>query len=335
MLRGGIVGLGRLGQRYVRLLRQDARTEIGGIFDLDAALTERIARENDVRACASLDELIDECRLDFLYVGTPDFAHVEPTLQAVGAGLDVLVEKPLCTSFSDARRIQEAVHKAGVRCVTAFSNRYNGPYVAAKQAILRGEIGTVRTFNGRLNDTVFVPTEMLSWAASSTPGWFLMSHVTDVAQWLSGQLPVEVFGSEVRGHLRQLGVDTIDSLHANVVYADGRHGIFESQRILPTGLTQVFDTKLDALGTAGSIHLGTHCHSLRVVTDRTRNPGTYDIEINRRLLGQTAFLFQAFVDAIAADRPADISIEEGVENVRLIEAVHRAAETRTPVRLER
>lgn len=84
-------------------------------------------------------------------------------------------------------------------------------------------------------------------------------------------------------------MDTIDSLHANLVYTDGGHGFFESHWILPTGLTQVFGMKLDIVGTTGSIHLDTHYQALRVVTDRTRHPGTYHIEVNGRLLGQTAF----------------------------------------------
>jgi predicted dehydrogenase len=334
MLRGGIVGLGRLGQQYVRLLQQDERTTVGGVYDLDAALTERIGREHGLHACRSLDELIDERQLDFLYVGTPDFAHVEATLRAVEAGLDVLVDKPLTTNLSDALKIRDAVNKAGVRCVTAFSNRYNPPFVAAKTAIDRGDIGAVRIFNGRLNDAIWVPTDMLSWAASSTPGWFLMSHVADVAQWLSGQRPVEVYGSQVVGRLKELGVDTIDSLHGSVTYDDGGHGFFESQWILPNGLTQAFDMKLDIVGTEGSVHIDSHYQSVQVVTDRPRNPGAFDIEINGRLLGQTAFLFQAFIDAIVADRGADISIDEGVENVRLIEAVHESAKERTPKRLE-
>lgn len=127
-------------------------------------------------------------------MGTPDPTHVEPSQKAVEAGLDALEDEPPCTSDTDALSIRAAVAKADVRCVTAFSNRHNPPYVAARQAIVRGEIGTVRIFNGRLNDAVLVPTEMLTWAAKSTPGWFLISHVTDVAQWL--------FGSAAGGGLR-------------------------------------------------------------------------------------------------------------------------------------
>jgi predicted dehydrogenase len=333
MLRGGIVGLGRLGQRYVRLMMQDSRTTVGGVFDIDAALTERIGRESGVRACRTLDELVDECDLDFLYVGTPDFAHAEPALRGATAGLDLIVDKPLATTVAEALRIRDAVLGAGVRCVTAFTNRYNPPFVAAKQIIARGEIGTVRVFNGRLNDAIFVPMEMLKWSAKSSPGWFLMSHIADVAQWLSGQKPVEVFGSRVEGHLKALGFDTIDSLHGNVVYDDGGHGMFESQWILPNGLTQPFDMKLDVVGTSGSIHLDTHYQAMQLVTDRTRNPGTYDLELNGRLLGQTSFLYQAFVDALADDREADISVDEGVENVRLVAAVHESAGSRAPIRL--
>ena len=86
-----------------------------------------------------------------------------------------------------------AVRRAGVLCQVAFENRWNPPYLAAKEAIERGDIGTVLSLNSRINDRIDVPLSMLSWGATSSPGWFLLSHTVDLARWLSGQEPVRVY----------------------------------------------------------------------------------------------------------------------------------------------
>ena len=64
-------------------------------------------------------------------------------------------------------------------------------------------MGCVRTYpkiqmNGRLNDTLFVPTSMLSWAARSTVGWFLLPHLVDLALRLSDKTPVHCYGVATR-----------------------------------------------------------------------------------------------------------------------------------------
>jgi len=61
-----------------------------------------------------------------------------------------------------------------------------------------------------------------------------------------------------------------------------------------------------------------------IVTDRTRNPGSYDIEVNGRLLGQATFLFKAFVDALVAARAVGCRTERGVGGAKGIFAVHVA-----------
>lgn len=333
MLKGGVVGLGNLGTRYLKLISQDPRTEVGGVFDADADTTRRVASEHDVAGYASADELFTAGNLDFVYIGTPDFAHKDLVIGAARAGLDILVEKPLATSVEEAEAMLEAVRDAGVKAQIAFTNRYNQPFIAAKQAIEEGELGEILSVNTRLNDSIFVPTEMLSWAGQSSPAWFLMSHTADIASWLGKKEAASVYATGVKKVLVSKGIDTFDSLQACITYTDGTQGMFESSWVLPIGLPIVFDFRFEIVGTQGSISINTHDQMLHIITDAYRHQGTLDMDVNGRLLGQTAFNYQAFIDALSEGRKPSPSLEEGVENVRVLEAVHRSAESGEVIRL--
>src|SRR5207244_3684269 len=159
--------------------------------------------------------------------------HREAVEAAAERGLAILVEKPLATTLEDAAAMAAAVRQAGVLCQVAFENRWNPPYVAAKEAIERGDVGTVLSLNSRINDRIDVPLGMLSWSARSSPGWFLLSHTVDMARWLSGREPTRVYAQGQKRVLSGKGLDTYDTLQAIVTFDGGLSAVFEASWILP------------------------------------------------------------------------------------------------------
>ncbi|MCQ6307694.1 gfo/Idh/MocA family oxidoreductase, partial [Bacillus cereus] len=67
-----------------------------------------------------------------------------------------------------------------------------------------------------LSHTLFVPTTMLSWSGSSSPIWFLMPHVLDLAFWLAEAEPVSGYARGRRGVLAARGIDTWDLVHTSI-----------------------------------------------------------------------------------------------------------------------
>lgn len=122
--------------------------------------------------------------IDAVAVVTPDFAHCGPIVAAARAGKHVIVEKPLATTEVDVREIAEAVRKAGITLMVDFHNRWSPPVVLTRDNIEKGDLGKIISAYVRLNDTVQVPTRLLSWAAKSSVLWFLGSHTVDMLHYL-------------------------------------------------------------------------------------------------------------------------------------------------------
>jgi predicted dehydrogenase len=233
----------------------------------------------------------------------------------------------MATSYEEALEMAEAVKKSGVKLQVAFSNRFNQPFIQVKNAVDSGEVGEILSINTKLNDTIYVPTKMLSWASRSTPAWFLMSHTMDMASWLKGKRAKTIYATGVKQHLVKMGIDTYDALQALVTYEDGTQAFFESQWVSPEGAPMIFGFKFDLVGTKGSISVDTQDQMFHITKDSLKYRGTMDMRVNGRLLGQTAFTYQAFIDALEKGIQPSPSIEDGLENVKMLVAVHESAAT--------
>jgi predicted dehydrogenase len=327
MLRAGVVGLGLLGQKYLRLMANDPRIRIVGVCDIDKQKVKQVCQQYQVQGFTELSEFLD-LDMDFVYIATPDFAHTEPAVRAAERGFNLLIEKPLATSTAEAEQIVQAVRKSGVKAKVSFCNRWNPPFVAAKKAVEEGEIGEVISIYARLNDTIFVPTKMLKWASQTSPGWFLMSHTFDLARWFIGSEAVEVFGIGQKKVLKQeYQIDTYDNLYAVVRFENGAIAVLESGWILPESFPFIIDFKFQIIGTKGCIHINTHDQMVHLAGTKYQHLGTIDIDVNRKPRGQLAFSFEEFIDALLENREPEATVEDGLANTRVLEAVHIAADS--------
>ena len=327
-IKGSVVGLGNLGQKYIALIEQDPRTELTGVFDIDKSKVMNTAQKHHVRGFTELNEFLN-LDVDFVYIATPDFAHADIAIEAAKRGFNLLIEKPLATTVQEAEEIVKAVRTYGVKAKVSFCNRWNPPFVAAKQAIENGEIGDVISIYARLNDTIFVPTKMLSWASKSSPGWFLMSHTLDLARYFIHSDAVKVFGIGQKNVLRNnYQIDTYDNLYGVVQFENGAIAILESGWVLPETFPMIIDFKFQIIGTKGCIHIDTHDQMLHMATGRGyHHLPTMDLEINRRAKGQLAFNFEDFIDTLEAkNREPSSTVEDGLANTRILEAIHKAAD---------
>src|SRR5690606_37355041 len=121
----GIVGAGIRGQLFASALQQLPDCRVVAIADPSATARAALADRVGAAAYADHRELLDRHKLTGLVVATPDFAHRDAVIDAAGAGVHLLVEKPLATNLTDAREINAAVDRAGVRAMVAFENRWN------------------------------------------------------------------------------------------------------------------------------------------------------------------------------------------------------------------
>lgn len=102
-LRCGVIGVGFLGQHHARIYSELEHTQLVGVFDSNAERAREIADKYSCKAFDSIEELASQT--DALSVVVPTDKHTQVAVPLLEKGCHLLIEKPICTSLEDARKI--------------------------------------------------------------------------------------------------------------------------------------------------------------------------------------------------------------------------------------
>jgi predicted dehydrogenase len=335
MIKLGIVGLGTMGTLYARLAKQNPAVELRALCDLDAARLQTLGEQYPgVIPYGDLAQMFAGESLDAVCITTPDFAHLQPVLAAAAARCHILLEKPLATSVAEARQMVDAIRNAGIHCQVAYTNRWTPPYVAVKDMLAQGQLGRLVSLHSRINNTRFTPTKMLSWAARSSPAWFLMTHALDLACWFTDEHVRTVYAVGTKGFLSGLGIDVYDTIQALFTFGSGIVASIESCWILPEGMPLIFDFQYEIVGTASAAFVNTHDQMIHLATqDRLVHPKTLLMDYQGQLVGHSQQMFDSFVRAVEQNHRPLVDEMDGYYNVAAISAVHESLHTGAVVQL--
>ncbi|MGE4256796.1 MAG: Gfo/Idh/MocA family protein [Xanthobacteraceae bacterium] len=149
MIRLAVLGTSEIVRRAVlRPLRQMSEFDVRVLLiGRDAERTARFAAENGVTHWStSRDKALSNAEVDAAYIALPNILHAETTANAARAGLDVLVEKPICLCARELAQVTEAAETSGSDVVEAVMVTHH-PWLAylAKLQASHGPILRTRT----------------------------------------------------------------------------------------------------------------------------------------------------------------------------------------------
>jgi len=255
-VRIGIVGGGKFGLMHLRTfcqLRAEGKVEHVALADIDEQLLEQRKREFDVVCYADHREMLEQEDPDAFSVVTPDFLHRQIALDSIAAGKHVLVEKPLDTSVQGCEEIASRGEEAGLLVQVDFHKRFDPFHVELRQAIERGEFGTVEYGYAWMEDRVEIPRDWFpGWAPRSSPAWFLGVHMIDLFRWcVGGRNGRRVWATGQKHKLRSLNIDAYDAVEAKVEFEDGISLHLDTSWILPESFESVVNQGIRIVGSDG------------------------------------------------------------------------------------
>jgi phthalate 4,5-cis-dihydrodiol dehydrogenase len=143
-LRLGVIGLGRAFSLMVPTFAHHPHVEIIAGTDLRADARERFASDFAARAHASVEALVDDPRVEAVYISTPHEFHAAQAAIAAAAGKHVLVEKPMALSLADCTAMIDAARTAGVVLMVGPSHSFDAPIARTRELIASGAFGQLR-----------------------------------------------------------------------------------------------------------------------------------------------------------------------------------------------
>lgn len=333
-LRIGVIGLGIMGEQYVRIYQAHPAARVTAICTRRRERLQDIGTRYGIAAGETdFRRLIDRDDVDAVCVATPDDAHYGPVRAAIEAGKHVLCEKPFTTSLAEADELLTLVRaRPDLKVQLAFNHRWLPSYHQGAVAIRNGDIGRPVAGYARKNDTIYVPTEMLPWAARTTPIHFLGAHDIDLMRWYMGSEPVTAYARGSRGLLASRGVDTWDVVQAMVTFESGAVATFEAAWIYPNTFPTLTDSFVEVIGTDGHLHFDRKRESIEVSTAKGFSyPKTFLLaEVFGRMRGAFVECLSDFVLAIMANTPPRVTAGDGRQVTAALDAIARSLDSGRP-----
>lgn len=175
----GVVGVGALGQHHARVYAALDGARLAGVFDVDAGRAAAVAEKHGTRAFTSVEELLGACTA--VSVAVPTVDHHAVARQALLAGVDVLVEKPITSTLEQADDLIATAAARGRVLQVGHIERFN-PVVEVLQAAATEprfiEVHRLGSFSARSLDIDVVLD--------------LMVHDLDIVLALDGTEPIQV-----------------------------------------------------------------------------------------------------------------------------------------------
>ncbi len=330
-IKTAVVGVGMFGDTHARTFFETEKAELICVCDVNEERAKEAAQKYGCEYTTDLKEIANDSSIQLVSICTPDFAHREPCLVMIEAGKDLIIEKPLATNLDDAKAITYAAKQKGIRFMTDFQNRWNPPFIQAKQAIESGSLGEVVSAYIRLSNHKMI-TQWLSWTAQSGPQWFLGPHIVDLLRWLFDQEVRKVFATGRRGILaEEKGVDTWDSIQAQLIF-DNAFATIDTSWIIPPSWPGL-DFYFDLLGSKGKIQT----EPTKAVTVSGEQFTWPFIGGRQDAYGAMFGFFREpilhFLDCILQDKPCLVAPEDGLIITQIICAIEESLRTGEPVEI--
>lgn len=321
-LRGAVLGLGMIGRHHARLLQASPDVDFAGAVDPDG---DRYGAVHDPdKVFASIEDLPE---VDFAIVAVPTEGHLDAVRKLAARGAHLLVEKPLAATTAEAQEVIDVVRAAGVRAAVGHVERFNPALLELRRRLDElGEVLLIRTervgpFPDRVKDVGVVKD--------------LGTHDLDLVRWL-GRSPVESLAAQT-GHV--MGRE-----HEDLVLVTGRlaSGVTFSCNVDWISPTKIRRTRV--LGELGMFEADTLTADLTLFRngDRATAPwlqqqrGVTEGDMTRFAIAKPEPLgseLQAVLAMARGEESAIVTIEEGLETVRVAEAVLESARSGETVRL--
>lgn len=318
-LRIGLLGCGRHGERYLRHL---ARGDVDGmrpvaLWRRDAGAGADLAERYGVEFVESPDALLDPRIVDGVLILTPPGEHAHQIAAVVRAGLPVLVEKPVIASWDQAGSLRGL---DASRVMVAQTLRFSPVLRRVRElAQVVGQVHRIRIAQ-RLE-----PSD-LAWQrdrAVAGGGSVLLTgvHLFDLLRWMMGRSPDAVLARTVSiaGHPMENLFDACFEYEDSALLASTEVSKFSRSR---AGL-------LELVGEAGELHVDYLRGSIDLVQGRERERVAEidDVPTLPIALGFFAALIRGEIES-------PISLQDGIETVRMAEACYRSHASGRRVRLD-
>jgi UDP-N-acetylglucosamine 3-dehydrogenase len=331
MLKAAVIGVGAMGRNHARVYAELNNVDLVGVADSNPILAKDVADKHQVKAFTDYQDLLDSEKPDLVSVVVPTAMHEEVGSAVLTAGADVLIEKPIASTVDEGKRLMNLAEKLKRKLMVGHIVRFNPAIRALREKMQAGELGRifqivcrrVGPFPARIRDVGVVVD--------------LAPHDIDVMRYLTGEEPDSVYAQTAR----RVHTEHEDLVFGLLQFPSGMTGALEINWLTPTKVRETL-----VLGERGMFRVDDLTQDLYFFANADMNgelwsalgtiKGVSEGEMIRYPLRRYEPLraeLEAFVEAILDDKPVPVSGKDGLEALRLAQALIQSGRSKQVVKV--
>ena len=354
-LKTALVGVGKVTDMHARALVNLKESQFTAVCGRSHEKTEKYAAKYGINAYTDVADMVSKEKIDVVIICTPHPNHREPTLAALEAGANVLIEKPMASSLEDCDAMIETSRRFGKQIGVVCQRRWYLPAMRAKEAIDAGKIG--RPVFGTVNmlgwrDKAYYDSDPWRGTWKGEGGGVLVNqapHQLDMLQWFMGEID-ECYG--VWSNLNHPYIEVEDTANAILKFKNGAVAniiVSNSQKPGIFGKVHVHGESGASVGVqtdGGAMFVAGMSSILEPpVNDLWNVPGEEqmlqqwvkeDSDFFNKLPKQMDYFHERniedYLQAILEGRPPMITAEDGRVTVEIFTAIYRSTRDGKPVK---
>lgn len=325
-IRWGIIGTARIAERLVQGIKASQNGTLLAIASRTEEKAKAFARQHSIpRAYGSYEALLKDPEIEAVYNPLPNSLHGEWTIRAAEAGKPTLCEKPMACNAAEAEQMIHATRAHHVLLMEAFMYRFHPQIIRLKEMLDRGDIGALRVIRAAFTfglydlNNVRLKKELCGGALMDVG-----CYCIHFSRYVAGSEPTEVFA------VAHIGPESgVDEMVVGTL-------------IFPEGVVAQFDCSFrsagrafcEVVGSEGKIDIpspwvpGSKPGTLTVTKGRTSETIEVGVADSYQLEAEH------FGACLIEGTPLFLPPEEGLKNMRVIDAVYRSARNGKPAAVQ-
>lgn len=320
MQRFALIGAGFIGTVHAANLAANPDVDFCFVYDVDTNRADALARTFGAAVAGSLDEIFDAGAIDAVFIASSTDTHAGHLRRAADAGVAALCEKPIHLDLAEATKTVAYARERNTLAMVDFNRRFDRDYAELKRIVDSGEIGDVELIQLSSRGPAMPPLEYIAVSGGQMRDQAV--HFFDLARWISGLDPVEVFATgSTLAEPRLAAYGDVDTSAVTLRLASGALVQIDCTRRIGYG----YDERIEVLGSTGMAEARRHRngnvsrYTAGKVTDDGLHPGWFE-----RVKPTYAAALAAFVNALEDGTPISPSLEDGLKAQAIAEAATRS-----------
>lgn len=342
-----VVGPGLMGLKHIELILKSPRCELVGIVTPEHEVLNEVGERLSAPLFHDLEPCLTALAPSGVIIASPNIFHYDQARLCVERDIPVLIEKPITSTYDDALRLADLVARRQAKAIVGHHRAHSPLMATAKAVIEEGRLGRLVAIQG--SAIFYKPPEYFEagpWRREPGGGPILINliHEIGIMRTLCGE--ISAVQAIVSNRLRQLPVE--DTVVINLEFRNGALGTFvlsdtgasprsweQTSRENAAYPTYPDEDCYSITGTLGSLafptmrlksHPAPQAPSWLTPFTEEVIPVVRQDPLERQL--------DNFLDVILGIAAPVVTAFDGAQNVKVVEAIRRSAETKSLIECE-